>query len=288
MTAATINHTERAHALLSPSAAERWTACTPSARLGERHPDTPSAASAEGTKAHELCQMVLEGDEYDPAYYDEEMLECAEAYRYYIQDELGLTSLHVEERVEIPGVPECFGTVDCYAVKGSTLYVIDYKYGMGVAVPAIHNKQLALYAYGILKTEDAKDAQEVRMTIFQPRTDELKEWHISADELTKWVEHNILPMAKAAYEGTGRETLGDHCRFCKAKTDCRAQIDMFAQVLDAIDAQEVTDEDKLAILDRADDIIAYINALKDEATDKLMDGRPSGVGSLWRGGASGL
>ena len=50
-----INHTERAHALLSASGASRWIACTPSPRLEESFENKSSSFAEEGTLAHEFA-----------------------------------------------------------------------------------------------------------------------------------------------------------------------------------------------------------------------------------------
>ncbi len=47
------------HAILSPSSASRWLACTPSARLEEVIPDKSGMAAAEGTLAHELAEYLI-------------------------------------------------------------------------------------------------------------------------------------------------------------------------------------------------------------------------------------
>ena len=54
-----INHTGRAHALLSASGASRWMKCTPSARLEEEYPSQSSVFAQEGTLAHEFAETML-------------------------------------------------------------------------------------------------------------------------------------------------------------------------------------------------------------------------------------
>ena len=54
-----INHTERAHALLSASGASRWIACTPSPRLEESFENKSSSFAEEGTLAHEFAEINL-------------------------------------------------------------------------------------------------------------------------------------------------------------------------------------------------------------------------------------
>ena len=73
------------HAVLSPSSAERWFHCTPSARLCEQFPDQGSIYAAEGTEAHRLCEYLLNTSlsrpDTDPrpgmTYYNPEMQEGA-------------------------------------------------------------------------------------------------------------------------------------------------------------------------------------------------------------------
>ena len=63
MTATKIKHSERAHALLSASGANRWLACTPSAKLEEQYGERKSSPyAAEGTLAHELAELYLRRD----------------------------------------------------------------------------------------------------------------------------------------------------------------------------------------------------------------------------------
>ena len=51
--------TPKAHALLGASSAARWLACSPSARMCEDIPETESPYAAEGTLAHEICELKL-------------------------------------------------------------------------------------------------------------------------------------------------------------------------------------------------------------------------------------
>ena len=83
------------HAFLSPSSAERWYHCPPSAWLCEQFPDLGSVFAAEGTEAHSLCEYLV--NRYlghtglaDPRpgmkYYTEEMEECCQGYLSYVTE----------------------------------------------------------------------------------------------------------------------------------------------------------------------------------------------------------
>jgi len=82
------------HALLSPSSSERWISCPPSVRMSEGIEEKPSEYAAEGTAAHSLCEYKLrellgykQSDIRENLdYYNEEMEDCTEEYRNYINE----------------------------------------------------------------------------------------------------------------------------------------------------------------------------------------------------------
>ena len=74
----------------------------------------------------------------------------------------------------------------------------------------------ALHAYGYIYPIEI-----VRMTIIQPRLDNISTYECSREVLEAWGE-SIKPTAKMAYEGKGEQKAGDWCRFCRAKPVCRA------------------------------------------------------------------
>ena len=74
----------------------------------------------------------------------------------------------------------------------------------------------ALHAYGYIW-----EIQIVRMTIIQPRLDNLSTFECTREELEAWGE-SIRPVAKLAYEGKGEQKAGSWCKFCRAKPVCRA------------------------------------------------------------------
>ena len=134
----------------------------------------------------------------------------------------------VEERVDYSHIaPSGFGTADLLVLGRDEdgrglLHVIDFKAGKGVFVDCDHNSQMMLYAIGALHGYGfIYDVQTVRMTIVQPRLDNVSTFECSREELEAWGE-SIKPIAKMAYEGKGEQHPGDWCRFCRAKPVCRA------------------------------------------------------------------
>jgi hypothetical protein len=94
-----------------------------------------------------------------------------------------------------------------------------------VFVDADHNSQMMLYALGGLAAYGyIYEIETVRMSIIQPRLENISTFECSRKELEDWGE-SIKPIAKMAYEGKGEQKPGNWCRFCRAKPVCRACAD---------------------------------------------------------------
>ena len=91
-------------------------------------------------------------------FYSEEMEEYARGYAEFVQEKFELAKratpdavLRIEEKIDLTAyVPEGFGTGDAIILADGTLDIIDLKYGKGVPVSAVENKQMMLYALGAL------------------------------------------------------------------------------------------------------------------------------------------
>ena len=239
--AMTLDHVHRAHAVLSASAAKRWLNCPPSARLNEQYPNVSSEFAEEGTAAHELCEYKVRKYLHDrierpqSEYYTEEIEQATDVYAEFIIgiiEEMKANGTEplalVEEKLDYSHIaPSGFGTGDMIVIgkdadgKG-LLHIVDYKNGKGVFVDADHNPQMMLYAIGALRAYDfIYDVETVRMSIVQPRLENISTCEMPVTELYAWAE-SIKPIAKMAYEGKGEQHPGDWCRFCKAKPVCQA------------------------------------------------------------------
>jgi len=185
-------------------------------------------------------------------------------------------------------VPEGFGTGDLVVVGSGTLHVVDLKYGRGVIVSAEKNPQMMLYALGALSLFDMLyDIKKVSMVIVQPRVDNFSTWEITVEELLKWAEEELKPKALLASTGGGEFCAGDHCRFCRAKNQCRARAVKNLELLkyEFQDPALLTDEEIAEIIGLADelakwagDVYTYATALAiNEGREwdgfKLVEGR---------------
>ena len=226
-----INHSGRAHALLSASSAHRWLNCPPSAVAAEAYANEGSDFTREGTLAHEVAETYARGtmkggrDWSLDEGVDMEMLNCAEGYRDYIQEQIHSDDALVmlEQRVDFsPWVPDGFGTADCIIIQGNTMDVIDYKYGKGVAVSAIDNPQEMCYGLGALNDYGfAYEIEKIRLHIYQPRLNNVSVYEMTVDELADWAGGVLKPAAELAAQGKGKYNAGSHCKFCPHAGRCR-------------------------------------------------------------------
>ena len=279
------------HAYLSASASHRWMACPPSARLCAQEDDRTSEYAIQGSCAHELGQFLVEqalGRECrdpteDLTYYNAEMQEAAEAYRDFVMEQVNAAKalcreplVCVEQTLDYSKwVQHGYGTGDCVIVADGMLHVIDLKFGVGILVSADHNSQLMCYALGALDTFGCLyDFDRIRMSIFQPRRDNVDTWETSKAELLRWAEEVLAPVARLAYKGEGEFKAGDHCQFCKVKATCRKRAE-YAMELAKFDFTDppTLDEDEIAgILPRIDTLVSWAEDVKAWALQQALSG----------------
>lgn len=284
------------HAILSPSGASRWLACTPSARLEQQFPDRSGAAASEGTLAHALSELLIRfkskmilKTQYTKtlkeikanSQYEDAMFDYADTYACYVMETFSAAQAHtkdavllVEQKLDLSEyVPEGFGTGDVMIIANQVLDFIDLKYGKGVEVSAINNKQMMLYALGALRNFDCLfDIETVRMTIYQPRLDNISTFEMSVADLKHWAETELKPRAAMAFAGEGEFAPGEVCRFCKAAATCKANAAFNLELAKyefkespLLEDQEVSD-----ILSRADLFTKWINAVEEHAQNEAI------------------
>ena len=285
----------RKHAVLSASSSHRWLSCTPSARLEQEFEDRETEAAAEGTAAHALCEhklrRALKMQSRRPvSQYDcEEMETCTDGYVQFVLETLAEAKRHcadpivsIEQRLDFSCyVPEGFGTGDCVIIADHTLHIIDFKYGQGVLVEAENNPQIMLYALGALCAYDALyDVDEVAMTIYQPRRENISTWTISVDTLKAWAKEVLTSRARLAFEGKGDYRPGAWCVFCKAAVKCRARAEEKLALAQYEFAQPpiLSDAEIEDILGRLDDLTRWAEEIRAYAQDAAVN-----HGKQWRG-----
>ena len=289
------------HAILSPSSAERWIHCPPSARINAAAPQTDTVYTREGTLAHAVAELKarkhflclgpqkyaaalkklkkdeLWQDEMD-GYTDDYLDALKEIWAGYDSP----PHVALEVRVDFSEyVPEGYGTADCLMVgtvnNVTTLNVIDFKYGRGVDVSAEANPQMMLYALGALLDYDPiYEIQDVHMTIVQPRIKrEPDTWEATAGYLRSWAHYVIQPAAKLAAAGEGDYAEGEWCRWCAIRGSCRARAEANLQAarLDFKPPAQLTDSEVGEALTMGSRLNTWLNDVIEYALGACLDGR---------------
>lgn len=295
-----INHSERGHAILSPSSSERWLNCTPSARLADAAGSKTSEYAEEGTTAHELAEHVLgcwtdgtflpECEEIPVPeniarnkYYSEEMKEAISHYVNFVTGESyemqkghfgGPVRVYLEEKLDISGyAPESFGSADVSLVSERVLHIIDLKYGKGVKVPA-ESPQFKMYALGVLVKFGGPKVERIRMSVAQPRLKHFETIEMDVRDLLEWAEKVLIPKAKLAYEGKGEQVVGSWCQFCPVKATCRAQKnEIIKDFEEHPDTLVMTDEEIVEMLSKLDRYKSWLESLNQYAYAEAMKGK---------------
>ena len=307
----------RAHARLSPSGADRWMICPGSVRLTEHMHESSSVYADEGTAAHtirELCldlgldahhfvgmKQVINGNEF---VWTDEDADHLQRGIDWVRQQPG--TLVIEHRVDLGRwLPKQFGTMDVAIFSPNRLIVNDLKWGVGESVEAIQNKQLRIYALGMLDyaqkngllPADLPDDFEVLIVIDQPRSrpGRQKEWTITlkqlldfGDEVRVAGERTYDPDAPLVASKKG-------CRWCQAKdrpggcdTYSEWLLDHFGAKFEDLDdaadfgtpirlppASNLTPERRSAIIMNADIIKKWLVDLHDRTLAAAIAGEPT-------------
>ena len=278
------------HSLFSPSSAHRWLVCTASLERCKGIPESTSEHAEEGTRAHALAAVKLNGGTVGSEEIPQEMQDATDTYVANLKRiSTGAVETFVEVKVDllrVLGVVGAVGTADFIAVLPTELQVHDLKYGKGVAVKAEGNWQMILYALGALQHLDdlaADCIEQIRMVIHQPRIqEEPEEWTIPIKELLCY-RTGIQERMKVILNGYTKYVPGEkQCRWCPAKGECEALakfstdnvLEDFEDVSTAIAAiPTLTPEKVVSIYSNLELITEWVKAFKEHLMSQMLQGK---------------
>ncbi len=277
--------------LLSPSSMGRILSCPGSVKASSGIPEQTTLFSEEGSDAHQLAEIRLKEflgnkQNFDPktlTWYSQEMEDYISGYVAYVSEKIEVAKqvckdpqVLIEQRVQAPRYDESlYGTTDVSIIADNELTIIDLKYGKGVPVNAKENIQEMIYAICCLETFGSLyDIQTVNLCIYQPRLSNVSEWSISVEELYKWAEEILKPGIQKVRDGVEEFNPSKYCQFCKARPLCKALRDKNLELAKhefrpafLMDDSEVED-----VLDKAEDLISWVNSVKDYALEQAISG----------------
>lgn len=212
-----------------------------------------------------------------------------EAWKHWdvpIQERINSRWVNIEQSFTLDDVdPEARGTNDASIyVPGETLIVYDFKYGKGVPVEAIENKQMLYYAIGAAG-DKLMDFKSIELVIIQPRAEHpqgpVRRW-VTTPQYVNTFKQELAKRIKATRMSDKTET-GKWCRFCSAKMICpatRSKVNEIAKVdfQEPVKSNTLRTPDQLTplelktLLDNADLIENYIKEVKEYAFNLLNRG----------------
>ena len=236
------------------STAKRVMNCPGSVALVQLAPPSPSSIYADkGTLLHTVISDVLAEDkapedmlglQYEGQTLDQDMIDDKINPALDLLDQLDPhqeMKLAIETRVGFGKfLPGAFGSCDVLGRLGDTAYVIDWKFGEGIAVAAEENEQLMYYAAAAMRTPEVawvfEGVTNIECVIIQPPV--IRRWTTTPKRI-KQFERALKRAVKVASQPDAKLYAGDHCRFCPAKPTCPVMtgaVDRALKVkLDAID-----------------------------------------------------
>jgi hypothetical protein len=213
-----------------------WLSCPASVTMTRDVTRPSSKFAREGTAAHQVAEMTLNGDIFLPDKVTVEgdeyvvspgMCRALNPYVSYVQSLQALPGARVflEQRLAVPQTNgKVWGTHDCGAIAQGEMFVADLKFGRGVAVDP-SGPQLKLYALALAGHVGVADVRtRVTLTICQPRIggEPLRQHVTTFYDLMEWRRSEVRPAVKRIAAGDTTEVAGAHCRWCVRKTECAA------------------------------------------------------------------
>ena len=236
------------------STAKRVMNCPGSVALVKLAPPSPSSTYADkGTLLHDAISEVLLDDkmpaeligrEYEGQILDQDMIDDKIIPALDLLDTLDpewKMQYAIETRVGFGAyLPGAFGSCDVLGRLGDVAYVIDWKFGDGIAVDAEQNEQLMYYAAAAMRTPEVAwvfdGATSIECVIIQPPA--IRQWTTTPKRIGQFARA-LKKAVKVASLPDAKLNPGDHCRFCPAKPTCPAMtgaVDRALKVkLDAVD-----------------------------------------------------
>jgi hypothetical protein len=270
--------------IVGGSTAKRVIGCPGSVALCAKMPPKPSSKYAdEGTLLHNVMDLILTtnqtpesfaGMEYEGIKLTQELIDEKVYPALRALDEIDPNKemeYATETRVGFGDfLPNVFGSTDLLGRIGRRAFILDWKFGSGVAVDATDNPQLMFYAAAAMRTPEVQwvfeECDEVECIIVQPPS--VKRW-VTTTKRIKAFEQELAMAVKISQSPDAPLNTGDHCRWCAAKPTCPKMTGLVERSLhaqlDILDVAQIADYLKKA--DMLEQWITDVRALAHQVLD---------------------
>lgn len=285
------------HSLISPSSFQRRMLCHGSLHAEKDLPETTSVYAEEGIMLHERVASFL--DTLDDVMCRQWCIGLTESQARAVKDCVmycsditesfggGTVGNLNEGKYDLSFIyKDMKGTADSVLLlenEGNIeIHVIDYKFGKGVAVNAKYNRQLLLYAIGVLNDAQVKEFigasdTTLHLHIVQPYISNSR-WDLTKEERREYCDIEFYKkIAEACYDPNAKRTPHKSaCRFCKAKPTCPALAKKLPKL--DVDISTMSSNQIAAIYDSKDLIKMYMNSITEHMTKEIEGGGLKGYG----------
>jgi hypothetical protein len=275
--------------IVGGSTAKRVINCPGSVALVAQMPPKPSSVYADtGTLLHNVIADVLGGKVIEVQDFlgavhadvtlDQDMIDNKLTPALAALNEIDPDRQMEFETEMVVGfgdlLPGVFGSADVVGRIGDTAYIVDWKFGDGVAVDVEENPQLMFYAAAAMRTPAAQwafeGATKVELVIVQPPY--VKRWETTPRRIQLF-EKELMQAVKVAQQPDAPLAQGDYCRWCAAKAVCPimtgAADRALVSALKGVDVASVSDHLKMA-----DQLEGWIKEVRALAMQTLEAGLP--------------
>ena len=274
--------------IVGGSTAKRVINCPGSVALVAQMPPKPSSVYADtGTLLHNVIADVLDGkatpQDFLGAVHADVTLDQDLIDNKLLPALAALNEIDPDKQMEyetevIVGfgdlLPDVFGSADIVGRIGDTAYIVDWKFGDGVAVDVEENPQLMFYAAAAMRTPAAQwafeGATKVELVIVQPPY--VKRWETTPRRIQLF-EKELFAAVKVAQRPDAPLAQGEWCRWCAAKAVCPimtgAADRALVSALKGVDVASVSDHLKMA-----DQLEGWIKEVRALAMQTLEAGLP--------------
>jgi len=277
--------------LIGGSSCERVMHCTGSVKLSENMPDSSSSFADEGSMKHSVMEAILEEDktpeemigyeEFGHTLSEEDVQEAIiPALNHFkeVVKKFGAFDYATEARTKFSDL-DAFGTVDILGANENYTFIIDWKFGRGVAVSAVDNSQLRFYAGAGRETPEFADMfsrdRKIVLVIIQPNVrdgDPFTYEVIDHDELDIFVNKMKFAVDTVLNGETSLDP-GKWCRWCKAAPICNVKQTMAEEILSRNIKDPTIDADEFGRLVRlANEVTDWAKGVHKFAYEELGRG----------------